>query len=234
MMDLNKLVFINTFIKQNNLKLLRVVLLLSILLISLFSVSGQNENNENFTAIQFSGRVVAQVDGGVEALPYTNIAVKGTPRGTSSNIEGFFSLVVLPGETVMFSRLGFGLEEYVIPKNLDQNTHSRIIMLNPDTLFLQNIDIYPWPDPNFFKIEFLALEVDEELEEIAQENLSPEKMARLREILPADGREVSGLEIKQLSQAYYYEGQLKPQNIFNPLSWKKFIDAIKSGDFKKK
>ena len=89
-MVINKLVFINTFIKQNILKLLRIVFLLSILLCSLLSVSGQNEKNKNYTAIQFSGRVVTQVNGTVEALPYTNIAVKGTPRGTSSNIEGFF------------------------------------------------------------------------------------------------------------------------------------------------
>ena len=194
----------------------------------------QNDRTRDYTPIQFSGRVVTEIDNKLDPLPYTNIAVKGTPRGTSTNIDGFYSLVVLPGETVLFSRLGFELVEYLIPSDLSQNTHSKIVVMKQDTLFLPGVDIYPWPDPDFFKIEFLALEVNEELEEIAQQNLSPEKMARLRDILPADGREVSGIELRQLSQAYYYEGQLKPQNIFNPLSWKKFIDAIKRGDFKKK
>ncbi len=194
----------------------------------------QNDRTRDYTPIQFSGRVVTEIDNKLEPLPYTNIAVKGTPRGTSTSIDGFYSLVVLQGETVLFSRLGFELVEYLIPSDLNQNTHSKIVVMKQDTLFLPGVDIYPWPDPDFFKIEFLALEVDEELEEIAQENLSPEKMARLRDLLPADGREVSGIELRQLSQAYYYQGQLKPQNIFNPLSWKKFIDAIKRGDFKKK
>lgn len=194
----------------------------------------QNDRTRDYTPIQFSGRVVTEIDNKLDPLPYTNIAVKGTPRGTSTSIDGFYSLVVLPGETVLFSRLGFELVEYLIPSDLSQNTHSKIVVMKQDTLFLPGVDIYPWPDPDFFKIEFLALEVDEELEEIAQQNLSPEKMARLRDILPADGREVSGIELRQLSQAYYYQGQLKPQNIFNPLSWKKFIDAIKRGDFKKK
>jgi len=194
----------------------------------------QNDRTRDYTPIQFSGRVVTEIDNKLDPLPYTNIAVKGTPRGTSTNIDGFYSLVVLPGETVLFSRLGFELVEYLIPSDLSQNTHSKIVVMKQDTLFLPGVDIYPWPDPDFFKIEFLALEVNEELAEIAQQNLSPEKMARLRDILPADGREVSGIELRQLSQAYYYEGQLKPQNIFNPLSWKKFIDAIKRGDFKKK
>jgi len=184
--------------------------------------------------LQFSGRVVIEKDGRITPLPYTNIAIKGTPRGTSANAEGFFSLVAIPGETVSFSRLGFQLKEYEIPTNLPGNTHSQVIFMKDDTIFLDNVYIYPWPDRDFFKIEFLALEVDEELEEIAAENLSPEKLAILRQNLPSDGKEVAGIQLQQLSQAYYYEGQIKPQNIFNPLSWKKFIDAIKRGDFKKK
>ena len=191
-------------------------------------------SERSFDPIQFSGRVVIEKDGRIEPLPYTNIGVKNTPRGTSSSVDGFFSIVVLPGETVFFSRLGFALEEYEIPNDLTENTHSKIIVMKQDTLLLPDIFIYPWPNRDFFKIEFLALEVDEELEEIAQQNLSPEKLARLRQALPSDGREVSGIELRQLSQAYYYEGQGRPQNIFNPLSWKKFIDALKKGDFKKK
>jgi len=233
MTSVQKHVFINTFITIKIDALLRRLLILLLLLFLSLSLYAQEEVN-TYDPIQFSGRVVLERDGKLEPLPYTNIAVKGTPRGTSSSIDGFFSLVTLPGETVQFSRLGFELEEYVIPTELTQNTHSKILVMKQDTLLLQDVFIYPWPNRDFFKIEFLALDIDEELEEIAQENLSPTKMARLREILPSDGREVAGLELKQLSQAYYYEGQLKPQNIFNPLSWKKFIDAIKRGDFKNK
>ncbi|MEE9371470.1 MAG: carboxypeptidase-like regulatory domain-containing protein [Saprospiraceae bacterium] len=205
---------------------------ISVFIIAQTALSQATE--KSYHPIQFSGRVVIEQNGKLDPLPYTNIAVKGTPRGTSSSIDGFFSLVVLPGEKVLFSRLGFELEQYIIPIEILSATHSKIIVLKQDTLLLPDILIYPWPNRDFFKIEFLALEVDEELEEIAQENLSPEKLARLREALPSDGREVAGIELRQLSQAYYYEGQIKPQNIFNPLSWKKFIDAIKRGDFKKK
>tara|TARA_Y100000385_G_C13109068_1_gene650885 strand:- start:4629 stop:5282 length:654 start_codon:yes stop_codon:yes gene_type:complete len=212
---------------------MRTVIISIVLLFTTHALIAQT-NNRSYNPIQFSGRVVIEKDGSIEPLPYTNIGVKNTPRGTSSSIDGFFSLVVLPGETVFFSRLGFAIEEYQIPSDHSENTHSKIIVMKQDTLLLPDIFIYPWPNRDFFKIEFLALEVDEELEEIAQENLSPEKLARLRQALPSDGREVSGIELRQLSQAYYYEGQGKPQNIFNPLSWKKFIDALKKGDFKKK
>ena len=92
----------------------------------------------------------------------------------------------------------------------------------------------PWPDKDFFKIEFLALEVDNYLEDIAYQNLSPEKIEILKQTLPVDGLEVANVELRRNAAAYYSAGQFKPQNIFNPLSWKKFIESIRRGDLKKK
>ena len=186
---------------------------------------------DELQVVQFSGRVLS--DSG-EKMIYTNVAVKGTSRGTTTDIDGFFSLPVKETETVQFSRIGYMLEEFTIPEGIEGNLYSHDIILKKDTLFLPETVIYPWPDRDFFEIEFLALEVENYLEDIAQENLSPEKIAVLRQILPVDGGEVSKIELQQVSQAYYYAGQFRPQNIFNPISWKKFIDAIRRGDFKKK
>ncbi len=184
--------------------------------------------------IQFSGRVITTENNKIEKLIYANIAVKGTPRGTTSGIDGFFSLAVAKGEIVLFSSIGYETKEFIIPDDVEGNLYSKDIILQKDTLFLPEAMIYPWPDKDFFKIEFLALEVENALEDIVSENLSAEKLEILREVLPVDGGEISKLELRQATQAYYYNGQFKPQNIFNPLSWKKFIDAIKKGDFKKK
>lgn len=183
--------------------------------------------------VQFSGRVISTDDGKIERLIYTNIAVKGTSRGTTSDIDGFFSLPVREGETVVFSRIGYERKEFKVPEDIEGRLFSKDIIMSRDTLFLPETLIYPWPDKDFFKIEFLALEIGNSLEDLAAENLSPEKLEILRELLPVDGGEISKMELRQAAQSYYYYGQIKPQNIFNPLSWKKFIDAIKRGDFKK-
>lgn len=206
----------------------RFIYIVGIFFFSVLALQGQKD------PLQFSGRVIIEQEGRIAPVPYANIAVKGTPRGTSSNNEGFFSIVVLPGETILFSRLGFTLESYDIPLEIEDDAHSKIIVMKEDTLFLPEISIVPLLSQDFFKIEFLALELDTDLETIASENLSPQKLAILREVLPSDGRETAAIELQQLAQSYYYEGQIKPQNIFNPLSWKKFIDAIKRGDYKKK
>ena len=59
-------------------------------------------------------------------------------------------------------------------------------------------------------------------------------MKEIRYSVPVDGRETTSLVIKQQATDYVYTGQMKPQNIFNPLAWKKFIDAWRRGDYKKK
>lgn len=201
-----------------------------VLLLSL--ATSMYAQNDSLQVIQLSGLTVG-TEGDV--LIFTNIAVKGTPRGTVSDIDGFYSLPVREGETVQFSRIGYVLEEYTVKREPNRgNLRSYDAVLDKDTLFLPEAVILPWPDRDFFEIEFLALEVENYLEDIASENLAAEKLAILRQVLPVDGTEVSKIELQRTAQAYYSAGQFKPQNIFNPLSWKKFIDAIRRGDYKKK
>jgi len=204
----------------------------TVLLISLLWVGLLNGQDSSLQVVQLSGLTLSD-DG--SPLIFTNIAVKGTPRGTVSDIDGFYSLPVREGEIIQYSRIGYMLHEYEVPINPNaSNLRSHDAMMNKDTFFLPETVIYPWPDRDFFEIEFLALEVENYLEDIANENLAEEKLAILRQVLPVDGGEVSKIELQRAASAYYSAGQFKPQNIFNPLSWKKFIDAIRRGDYKKK
>ncbi len=207
---------------------------ITVAILGMFLWLGSTYMTAQTEVVQFSGRVVTTENNKIEKLIYANVAVKDSPRGTTTGIDGFFSLAVAEGETVIFSTIGYETQEYLIPTDIEGNLYSKDIIMQRDTLFLPEAFIHPWPDKDFFKIEFLALEINNTLEDLVAENLSPEKLATLRQILPVDGGEVSKLELRNAAEAYYYNGQFKPQNIFNPLSWKKFIDAIKNGDFKKK
>lgn len=184
--------------------------------------------------VQFSGVVVTEEKGEIIFLPYTNVAVEGTSRGTISEIDGFFSIVAVKGETIIFSRIGYENAKLIIPDTLTSDYYSIVQPLTKDTILLPEAVIYPWPSREHFKIEFLALDVTDELKQQAEENLDAVTMAQLREELPFDGREATSMVLKENADRAYYYGQLKPQNILNPLAWKKFIDAWKRGDFKKK
>jgi hypothetical protein len=94
--------------------------------------------------------------------------------------------------------------------------------------------IYPWPSREHFKQEFLAMDITDQLEMQAAENLSEKALAQIREYLPSDGAENVSIYLKEQAKSYYYEGQFRPVNILNVFAWKQFIDAWKRGDFKKK
>jgi len=209
---------------------MRIVFIICFLIIGGLGLQAQQDS-----VIQFFGLVVTEGDDGdVIILPYTNIGVVGTSRGTNSDVDGFFSIVAKKGETVRFTSIGFKDVDYTIPDTLSKQMYFYVQIMSEDSLLLPEAVIYPWPDREYFKYEFLAIDISDDLRDKADENLAKEVLEELRYSIPADGRETVGLELKQNARNFGYVGQTKPQNIFNPLAWKKFIDAWRNGDFKSK
>lgn len=186
------------------------------------------------TVLQFSGKVVSEEAGELIPLPYTNIAILGTARGTYTGIDGFFSLVAQTGDTVIFSRIGYDDVQYTIPDSLNEQYYSWIQIMSQGDYLLPEAVILPWPDRDHFKIEFLALDVSNDLRSKAKENLAKEVLDNMRHTVSADGGETFALQNKQYIDGFQYAGQYKPQHIFSPLAWVKFIKAWKRGDFKRK
>jgi hypothetical protein len=214
----------------------RILLNISVVLtIFLFGTSAYGQKKQDsIKVVQFSGLVVTDQGGDVVPLPYTNIGVKGTSRGTVSEINGFFSLVGKVGETIVFSHLGYQTVEYAIPDTIKSNMYSFIQIMSQDSILLPTAVIYPWPSREFFDIEFLAIDVSDEMQERAKENLASNALSKLRETVPVDGGEASNYYLKEQAASTYYQGQFRPQKIFDLVAWSKFIKAWKRGDFKRK
>lgn len=207
----------------------------SILVLSLAALgqlSAQEVPDSNL--VQFSGMVL---DGSTEDLfpiPYTNILVKEKGRGTYSDFRGFFSIVVEKGDVIEFSTVGYKTVEFEIPEGLDDNRYSLVQLMTQDTINLPETVVFPWPSREHFKLEFLAMDVTPELQERAARNLANDALRRMRDEVPRDGNEQADYYLRQQAREYYYIGQRPPMNIFNPIAWKKFFDAWKNGDYKKK
>jgi len=185
--------------------------------------------------IQFSGVVITEDENGdIMPLSYTNVAVEGTMRGEVSDLTGFFSFAALQGETISFSRIGYKTVKFLIPDTLSNNMYSIVQIMSEDTILLPETVIFPWPSRKYFDIEFLAMDISDVQRQAARENLSPEIIAELQENMLVDGTEASRIYLAQQAAGFKYEGQYKPQRIFDPLAWKQFIDAWKRGDFKNK
>lgn len=170
----------------------------------------------------------------LKAIPSVSVVVKGQNRGTITNEQGVFSIVVLKGDQIEFTSIGYKPKVVSIPKNLEGNQHSIIQLLVQDTVYLPATIIKRRPTREQFERDFVNTKVPDDNLEIARKNTNSATLAAMEKVLPKDGREAVNYNLKQTSIKSYYSGQLPPQNIFNPLAWAEFIKAWKRGDYKRK
>jgi hypothetical protein len=182
------------------------------------------------SVVQLYG-VVMSADS-LKALPSVSIMVKGRNQGTISSDEGVFSIVVLKGDRIEFTSVGYKPKLVTIPKTLDGNQQSMIQLMVEDTVYLPATIIRKRPSREEFERDFVTTKVPDDQQEIARQNLSERNLRALMAAYPMDGREATNYYLKQNAQKYYSAGQIPPQNIFNPLAWAEFIKAWKRGDFR--
>jgi len=170
----------------------------------------------------------------LKALQSVSIMVKGQNRGTISNEEGVFSIVVLKGDQVEFTSIGFKPKMIKVPTDLKGNEFSLIQLMVTDTTFLPATIIKQRISREQFERDFINTKVPDDNIEIARANNNMATRRLLMSSLPSDGREASSQYLRQQSKKLYYSGQIAPMNIFNPFAWSEFIKAWKRGDYKKK
>lgn len=170
----------------------------------------------------------------LKALQSVSIMVKGQNRGTISNEEGVFSIVVLKGDQVEFTSIGFKPKLIKVPTDLKGNEFSLIQLMVTDTVFLPATIIKQRISREQFERDFINTKVPDDDIEIARTNNNMATRRLLMSTLPSDGREASSQYFRQQSKKLYYSGQIAPMNIFNPFAWSEFIKAWKRGDYKKK
>ena len=170
----------------------------------------------------------------LKAIPAVSIVVKGHNRGTMTNDQGVFSIVVLKGDQIEFSSIGYKPKLVVIPAGLEGNQQSMIQLLVQDTIYLPATIIKRRPTREQFERDFVNIKVPDDNQEIARKNTDATRRRALLAVYPSDGKEATNYYLRQNASKYYYAGQTPPQNIFNPLAWAEFIKAWKRGDYKSK
>ncbi|MBP6287688.1 MAG: carboxypeptidase-like regulatory domain-containing protein [Ferruginibacter sp.] len=170
----------------------------------------------------------------LKGLESVSVVVKGQNRGTITNNKGVFSIVVLKGDVIEFTSIGYKPKVTTIPANLTGNQHSVIQLMVTDTVYLAATIIKARPTRAQFERDFVNAEIPDDYITIARKNTNEATRRLLVATLPTDGRESSSQYLRQSANKAYYTGQAPPQNIFNPFAWAEFIKAWKRGDFKKK
>jgi hypothetical protein len=210
----------------------QILLIFGLTFFSLATFAQASRDYVDTTIIQFSGIILTDEGGQLVPIPFATVAIKGEGRGTYANYKGFFSLVARKGDKITFSAIGFSKQSFVIPDSIRGNRFSVVQLMSGDTINLPETVIFPWPNRDNFKQEFLAMDVTTDLAEKAKENLAESRLAAIRENTVMDGNENADYYLRQQSKSFYHIGQTPPMNIFNPMAWNEFFNAWKSGQFK--
>lgn len=167
-------------------------------------------------------------------IPAVSVTVKGTNRGTMTNAQGVFSIVVLKGDEVEFTHVSYKPKTVRVPTTLEGNQHSVVQLLVQDTVYLPATIIRPRPTPQQFERDFVNIPVPDDDIEVARQNNSAAKRRVLLTTVPADGGGTTAVQFRNMATRASYAGQTPPMNIFNPAAWNEFIKSWKRGDFKRK
>ncbi len=167
-------------------------------------------------------------------IPGVSVMVKGQNRGTISNNDGVFSIVVLKGDQVEFTHVTYKPKTITIPRNLEGNQYSVIQLMVIDTVYLPATIIKPRPTPEQFARDFANVKVPDDDIEVARKNTNAAQRKILMRTTPGDGGEASRLQFNKIANQAVYRNQMPSYNIFNPAAWADFIQAWKRGDFKNK
>ncbi len=175
---------------------------------------------------------VVMTSDSLKAIPAVSVVVKNRNQGTYSSDQGVFSIVVLKGDGIEFSSIGYKTIDIKILDTFHGNQYSLIELMAPDAQYLPATIIKARPTREQFERDFVNTPVPDDDIEIARQNNSAAKRAVLARGLPANAAEAASTYLRQGAQKYYYQGQTPPQNILNPLAWADFIQAWKRGDFR--
>jgi hypothetical protein len=210
---------------------MKKILLYILFIVFFFPLAGKAQFEQlKDSVVQLYG-VVMTADS-LMAIPSVSIVIKGQNRGTVTNEQGVFSIVVMKGDMIEFTSIGYKPKAIEIPRDIDGNQYSVIQLMVTDTVYLPVTIIKPRPTREQFERDFVRANIPADALEIARQNTDASKRRILMRTLPSDGREAANYSLRQGANRYYSAGQMPPQNIFNPFAWGEFIQAWKRGDFK--
>jgi hypothetical protein len=174
--------------------------------------------------VQVSGIVLSEDS--LNAIAFASIYRTRDMRGVWSDINGFFSLPALTGDTLRFVFIGHLSRDYVVSPGPAETGVSIIQVLPVDELNLPAVYVLPRPTPERFRQEFLAMGM--------QTGPQPDALSAsslfdgLHEMTP-DGSE----NFKRAYATFVnqdFNRVFQPNNLMNPLAWAQFIRMLSRGE----
>ena len=197
-------------------------------ILSFLAVDGQTNEKERF--VQVSGIIT---DESYRPVPGVAVISKKLRRGTISERTGIYSITSIPGDTIFFRALGFKRYHTIIPVAYEERHCKVDIVLEIDTIPIEEITILPWKSYNEFIKDMTKERPVDPIIENMNDNLASIYVAVANQtgvrISPEAGYRYA---MEQNFSAMATRNQYPVNNLLNPFAWAKFINGVKHGLFK--
>ena len=197
-----------------------------LLLLPHIQVKSQMIEYEKF--VQLSGIIRDQA-----YRPVQGVAVisKKLHRAAISENTGIYSITSTPGDTVYFRAIGFKRYHTVIPENYQGRHCMADVVLEPDTIMIDEVKILPWRTYSEFLADVTKDKPQDPKVVYMNENIASIYVAISNEvgvgISPEAGYRYA---MEQNFTAMTNRNMAVPyNNLFNPIAWVKFINGAKNG-----
>lgn len=202
---------------------------LTLLLLLFIGTAFAQESQGGKKLIQFSG-IITDVDSNT-VVPYvtvTNLTNKG--QRYAANYKGYFSFIAHPGDTILYTAIGYKDVLQAIPTQIDDSKYTAMVKLKAEIVNLPTVRVYPWATVEDFTRDFMAMKIADDDFAIAIRNLSQESITDRIQTLPRDASEISGINFRLNHDRSLNKNMVQTNPLLNPFAWGKLMQSIFKGD----
>lgn len=206
----------------------RLIYIITCFVLSYNVLYGQTNEREKF--VQVSGIITDIL---YRPVPGVAVISKKLQRGSISENSGIYSITSIPGDTIFFRALGFKRYHTIIPSDYEGRHSKADIVLEVDTITIEEVTILPWKSYNDFLRDITKEKPVDPILENMNDNIASIYVALSNEtnskISPEAGFNYA---MAQNFNAMATKNQYPVNNLFNPFAWANFIKGVKNGLFK--
>jgi hypothetical protein len=202
---------------------------LTVLLLLFFSSAFAQQISPEKKLIQFSG-IITDVDSNF-VVPYVTVTnLSNKEQRYAANYKGFFSFIAHPGDTILYTAVGYRDLLLPIPNDITDTKYTALVKLKSEIVNLPTVWVYPWATVEDFTRDFMTMKIADDDYLIAVKNLSRESINALMMTLPRDGGEIQSTNFRLNHWNSLNKNMVQSNPLLNPFAWGKLLESIGKGD----
>lgn len=179
--------------------------------------------------IQFSG-IITDIDS-TNVIPYVTMTnLSANSKRVAADYRGYFSFIVNPGDTILFTAIGYKKFSTIIPQSTPDSKYTIMVKLKAEVINLPTVRVFPWATTEEFTKDFLSMKIADDDMAIAKRNLSRSSINGMIQALPRDAQEIGSQNYRYNFDRMINKNMVQTNPLLNPFAWGKLMQSIFDGD----